>query len=79
MNAAIYRTDGRIFTLHPWNIIRNANIFDKVPNFTISWFLFTSFETIKYPKPNTKTNAKARNIKEIELGITIPIRGNNHL
>ena len=79
MNAAIYKIGGRIFTKHPWKIIRNANIFDKAPNFTISWLLFKSFETNMYPNPNTKTNAKARYIKDKELGIAIPRRGNNHL
>ena len=65
--------------MHPWKITRNANIFDIEPNFTISWLLFKSFEAIMYPKPKTKTNAKARYIKDGEIGIVIPIRGNNHL
>ena len=75
----MYKIGGRVFTIHPWKIIKNANIFDKAPNFTISWLLFKSFETIMYPRPNTKTNAKAKYIKDIALGIAIPIKGNSHL
>ena len=75
----MYNIGGKIFIIHPWKITRNANVFDKAPNFTISWLLFKSFETIMYPRPNPKTNAKAKCIKDRGLGIAIPIRGNNHL